>query len=204
MKLLHLKSSILAEHSASGQVSEDIVEQLKGGRADVEVTQRDLGTRPLPHLTLANLPSRHPLAATSGDGADPDRADSDSVLQEFLDADVVVVGAPMYNFTVSTQLKAWIDRVVIPGVTFRYGPNGPEGLAAGKRVIVVPARGGFYGQGSPAAAFEHLETYLRTVFGFIGVTDLDVVVVEGLASGTDARSSAMVRAAAAASELRPV
>jgi FMN-dependent NADH-azoreductase len=203
VKLLHIDSSILGGHSASRQISHDVVERLRGQGGTVEVVRRDIVADPLPHLELSNLPSRHPLAAqldpAAREASAAIRAESDQVLQEFLDADVVVIGAPMYNFTVPSQLKAWIDRILVAGVTFSYGP---DGLAGGKRVILVPARGGFYGQGSPAAAFEHLETYLRTVFGFIGVSDLETVIVEGLAAGPEARASALERAAAAARELK--
>ena len=101
------------------------------------------------------------------------------VLDEFLAADTVVIGAPMYNFTLPTQLKAWIDRILVAGKTFRYTENGPEGLAGGKRVIVALARGGFYNEGSPASALEHLETYLRGVFNFIGI-EPEFVAADGL------------------------
>ena len=206
MKLLHLDSSILGGHSASRQVSRTIVERVRGEGGQVEVLHRDLVANPLPHLVLANLPSRHRLAAEVDDATKEafaaERAESDRVLQEFLDADIVVVGAPMYNFAAPSQLKAWIDRICVAGVTFAYGADGPKGLMAGKRVILAPARGGFYGQGSPFAAFEHMEAYLRTVFGFLGVTDIETIVVEGLAGGPDARASAMERATAAAHELR--
>ena len=117
-------------------VSRDIVERLRGGGA-VEVVSRDLVANPLPHLELANLPSRHRLAAEVDEAAKAssaaDRAESDRVLQEFLDADIVVVGAPLYNFSAPSQLKAWIDRICVAGVTFSYGANGPEGLMKGKR-----------------------------------------------------------------------
>lgn len=206
MNVLHIQSSILGYHSVSRQISAEVVARLRAGGAAVELVERDLVADPLPHLELATLPSRHPAAAQVGEAAKAaraaERAESDRVLQQFLDADVVVVGAPMYNFTVPSQLKAWIDRVVVPGATFRYGENGPEGLAGDKRVVLVPARGNFYGEGSPNAAFEHLESYLRTVFGFIGVTDLEVVAAEGLSRGADARASAVERATAAARELR--
>jgi FMN-dependent NADH-azoreductase len=96
----------------------------------------------------------------------------------------------MYNFTLPTQLKAWIDRIVIAGRTFQYGPNGPEGLAKGKRVIIALARGGFYGEGSPASALEHLETYLRGVFNFIGI-EPEFVVAEGLAVSPEQRESSI-------------
>ena len=99
----------------------------------------------------------------------PDLAAGQAVLDEFLAADIVVIGAPMYNFTIPSQLKAWIDRILVAGKTFKYGPEGVQGLAGNKRVIVAISRGGFYGAGTPAAVGEHLETYLRWVFGFIGV-----------------------------------
>src|SRR6202012_1647604 len=98
-----------------------------------------------------------------------------AVLEEFLAADIVVLGAPMYNFTIPSQLKAWIDRIIVGGKTFKYGANGAEGLAGNKRLIVAISRGGFYGAGSPTAALEHLETYLRGVFGFIGIVNPDFI-----------------------------
>jgi FMN-dependent NADH-azoreductase len=158
--ILHIDASINGEGSASRAITRSIVEQVKGANWGEEVVYRDLAAEPLAHLTL-------------------DQFADTSVLDEFLDADVVVIGAPMYNFTLPTQLKSWIDRIVIAGRTFRYGENGPEGLAKGKRVIVAVTRGGFYGQASPAAALEHLETYLRGVFNFIGI-EPEFVVAEGL------------------------
>jgi FMN-dependent NADH-azoreductase len=131
-----------------------------------------------------------------------DLAASQAVLEEFLAADIVVIGAPMYNFTLPTQLKAWIDRIVVAGKTFRYGAAGAEGLAGNKQVVVAISRGGFYGAGTPAAAMEHLETYLRGVFGFIGVTNLEIIVAEGLAVGPQQRETAMQNAMQTATGLR--
>jgi FMN-dependent NADH-azoreductase len=158
--ILHIDASINGEQSASRAISRSIVDQLKGSNWGEEVVYRDLAANPLPHLTLAEF------------------ADT-TALDEFLAADVVVIGAPMYNFTLPTQLKAWIDRIVIAGKTFSYGANGPEGLVKGKRVIIALARGGIYDQGSPAAALEHLETYLTGVFNFIGI-EPEFVIAEGL------------------------
>ena len=169
MTILHLDSSINGENSASRELSRSIVEQLSGGRK--AVVYRDLAAEPLPHLTLAAF------------------ADT-SVLDEFLAADAVVIGAPMYNFSAPSQLKAWIDRILIAGKTFRYTANGPEGLAGGKRVIVALARGGIYSEGSPAAALEHLETYLRGVFNFIGI-EPEFVVAEGLNLSPENRQQAL-------------
>ena len=131
-----------------------------------------------------------------------DVAASQAVLDEFLDADIVVIGAPMYNFGIPSQLKAWIDRIAVAGKTFRYTAAGPEGLAGNKRVIIAISRGGFYGAGMPAAALEHVETYLRGVFGFIGVTDLEIVTAEGLATSPDQRTKAIEGALNTVAQLR--
>jgi FMN-dependent NADH-azoreductase len=152
---LHIDSSINGDNSASRAMTRSIVDRLASGGA----VYRDLAAQPLGHLTER--------------GQDP------HVLEEFLAADTVVIGAPMYNFTLPTQLKAWLDRILIAGKTFRYTADGPEGLATGKRVIVALARGGIYDAGSPAAALEHLETYLRGVFNFIGI-DPEFVAADGL------------------------
>ena len=171
MTILHIDASINGENSASRVLTQSIIDQIKGSNWGEEIVYRDLAAEPLPHLTLAAF------------------ADS-SVLEEFLAADTIVIGAPMYNFTLPTQLKAWIDRIIIAGRTFQYGPNGPEGLAKGKRVIIALARGGIYSEGSPAAALEHLETYLRGVFNFIGI-EPEFVVAEGLNLSPENRQQAL-------------
>ena len=167
MTILHIDSSINGESSASRAISRSIVDQLTIERGGADLVYRDLVSQPLPHLTLDAF------------------ADS-SVLDEFLAADAVVIGAPMYNFTLPTQLKAWLDRILVAGKTFRYTANGPEGLAGGKRVIVALARGGFYDKDSPASALEHLESYLRGVFNFIGI-EPEFVAADGLAIGPEQR-----------------
>ena len=143
----------------------------------------------------------HLLPAALGIGGTPD-ASSQAALQEFLEADVVVIGAPMYNFTIPTQLKAWLDRILVAGKTFRYSEKGPEGLAGGKRVIVAVSRGGVYGAGTPAAAAEHAETYLRVVLGFVGITDPEFIIAEGIALGADQRAAALRGGLEAAGLLR--
>jgi FMN-dependent NADH-azoreductase len=172
--ILHIDASINGENSASRAISRSIVEQLKPALWGEKIVYRDLAAEPLPHLTL-------------------DAFADTSVLDEFLAADVVVIGAPMYNFTLPTQLKAWIDRIAIAGKTFRYTENGPEGLAGGRRVIIALARGGFYEQGSPASALEHLETYLRGLFNFIGI-EPQFVVADGLAVSPEHRDSSIQQA----------
>ena len=172
MKLLHVDSSILGANSVSRAVTEAVVDRLKRSEPGLETTYRDLSASPLPHLTLAQLPGDHPLSALApmSDAIQHDRAASQAALGEFLAADIVVIGAPMYNFAIPSQLKAWIDRILIRGKTFRYSQDGVKGLAGNKRVIVVVSRGGFYGPATPSASAEHTETYLRTALGFIGIT----------------------------------
>ena len=167
MTILHIDSSISGDQSASRTITRSIVEQLTDG----DVIYRDLVSEPLPHLTLDAF------------------ADS-SVLDEFLAADTVVIGAPMYNFTLPTQLKAWIDRILVAGKTFRYTESGPEGLAGGRRVIVALARGGMYDAGSPAASLEHLESYLRGIFNFIGI-EPEFVAADGLNFGAEQREASL-------------
>nr|WP_314075174.1 NAD(P)H-dependent oxidoreductase [uncultured Roseococcus sp.] len=191
MKLLHIDSSILGENSVSRSISTAAVERLRQATPGLEVVTRDLAAAPLPHL----------LPAALGLGGTPD-ADSQAALQEFLDADIVVIGAPMYNFTIPTQLKAWLDRILVAGKTFRYTEKGPEGLAGGKRVIVAVSRGGFYGAGTPAAAAEHAETYLRLVLGFVGIADPEFIVAEGIALGAEQRAEALRGGLEAAGLLR--
>jgi FMN-dependent NADH-azoreductase len=174
MTILKIDSSINGENSASRALTDSIVEQLKAANWGEQLVTRDLFANPIPHLTLDAF------------------ADS-SVLDEFLAADIVVIGAPMYNFSVPSQLKAWIDRIMVAGKTFQYGPNGPEGLAKGKRVIVALARGGFYGEGAPAAPLEHLETYLRGVFNFIGI-EPEFVSADGLAVSPEQRDASLSQA----------
>jgi FMN-dependent NADH-azoreductase len=172
--ILHIDSSINGDNSASRAVSQSIVEQLKRAQWGEEVVYRDLASDPLSHLTL-------------------DAFADTSVLDEFLAADTIVIGAPMYNFTLPSQLKAWIDRVMIAGTTFRYTANGPEGLAGGRRVIIALARGGFYDTNSPAASLEHLETYLRGVFNFIGI-EPEFVAADGLAVSPEQREESIAQA----------
>src|ERR1700758_572104 len=200
MKLLHIDSSVLGPHSVSRQVSAAIVDHLRQTTPDLTVVYRDLASTPLSHLSGSHLAAAQG-AAPSAD-LQQDLAAGQTVLDEFLAADTVVLGAPMYNFTIPSQLKAWIDRIVVAGKTFKYGPQGPEGLAGNKRVIIAISRGGFYGAGTPAAVGEHLETYLRWGFGFIGVKDPEIISADGIQTGPDAREKALAGALEAATNLR--
>ena len=164
--ILQIDSSITGDASVSRQLTAAIVDQIAAAQPDARLVKRDLVADPLAHFTL---------------GGDSDA----DVLDEFLAADTIVIGAPMYNFSVPSQLKAWIDRIAVAGKTFRYTESGPEGLAGAKRVIVAISRGGFY---DAANAFEHVETYLKGVHNFIGVTP-EFVRADGLAVGPEQREA---------------
>jgi FMN-dependent NADH-azoreductase len=192
LKILHLDSSILGPQSVSRMLSADVVATLTEAHPHAEVTYRDLAADPLPHLSGAYIALTRFGAQDEPDEAlARDLARGQAVLEEFLAADVVVIGVAFYNFTIATQLKAWIDRLAVPGKTFRYTEKGPEGLCGGKRVILAIARGGFYGPNSPAAAFEHAESYLRALFAFIGIPSPEVIVAEGLATSLEQRETAL-------------
>ncbi len=199
MKLLHIDSSVLGPHSVSRQVSAAIVDRLRQTTAGLDIVYRDLTATPLAHLSGPHL--------GAAQGAVPealqrDLAAGQAVMDEFLAADIVVIGAPMYNFTIPSQLKAWIDRILVAGKTFKYGSQGAEGLAGNKRVIVAISRGGFYGAGTPAAVGEHLETYLRWVFGFIGIANPEFISADGIQIGPEHREKALADALLAANNLR--
>jgi len=164
------------------------------------VVYRDLTQTPLAHLSGSHLAAAQGAPAPAELG--PDLAASAAALDEFLAADIVVIGAPMYNFTIPSQLKAWIDRVLVAGKTFKYDANGPQGLAGAKRVIVAISRGGYYGAGSPAAALEHLETYLRGVFGFMGIQTPEFIIADGIQVGPEHREKSIASALQAATSLR--
>ncbi|OAF07523.1 FMN-dependent NADH-azoreductase [Bradyrhizobium neotropicale] len=199
MKLLHIDSSVLGPHSVSRQVSAAIVDRLKQATPSLDIVYRDLTQTPLAHLSGSHLAVAQGAPAPAELG--PDLAAGATALDEFLAADIVVIGAPMYNFTIPSQLKAWIDRIVVAGKTFSYGANGPQGLAGGKRVILAISRGGYYGAGTPLAALEHLETYLRGVFGFIGVNP-EFIIADGIQVGPEHREKALAGALEAAINLR--
>ena len=189
MKLLHIDSSIQGEASASRTLTREIVARWRAARPGIQVTYRDLAATELSHLSGAALRRADELEA----------ARNATLLEEFLAADVVVIGAPLYNFGIPSQLKAWIDRIVVAGKTFRYSASGPQGLAGGKQLILAVSRGGVYAPGAPG---EFGESYLRFVFGFLGVDDVSVIRAEGLAISPEHREASLraARAAVAAPE----
>lgn len=184
MKLLHIDASALGNHSVSRGLTAAIVAELVREQPGLEVTYRDLAAQPLPHWT--------PVA----DAADPAALLSNEVMEEFLAADVIVIGAPMHNFSIPSSLKAWLDRALVAGKTFRYTENGPEGLAKGKRVVIASSRGGIYSEGTSGVAVDFQEPYLRAVLGFIGITDIEFVRAEGVNLSADHKTEALKTAQA--------
>jgi FMN-dependent NADH-azoreductase len=196
MQLLHIDSSVLGPQSASRALSAEIVARQFALHPGITVTHRDLATDAALHLSPAHLAAwQGGMVEDSVLGAD--LAKGGSYLGELLAADILVIGAPMYNFTIPSQLKAWIDRVVVAGKTFRYGANGAEGLLSrATKVFIASTRGNIYSAGSPAASLEHHESYLIGVLSFIGLTDVTIVRAEGLALGAESKDAAMRKARA--------
>jgi FMN-dependent NADH-azoreductase len=194
MQLLHIDSSVLGPQSASRALTAEIVAKQVTLHPGISVIHRDLAADSALHLSSAHLAAWQ--GGTVEDAAlGLDIAKGGGYLEELQAADIVVIGAPMYNFSIPSQLKAWIDRVVVAGKTFRYGANGAEGLLSkNKKVFIASSRGNVYAAGSPAAALEHHESYLIGVLSFIGLTDVTIIRAEGLAFGAEAREASMLKA----------
>jgi FMN-dependent NADH-azoreductase len=202
MKLLHIDSSALGANSVSRQLTAQITSQWRAAHPGTTVEYLDLVADAPTHLDADSLGFRLPPDADGlSDVQRRENAVSEQLVSQFLSADVIVVGAPMYNFSIPSQLKSWIDRVAQVGRTFKYTEKGPQGLAGGKTVIVASSRGGVYSSNPALSGLDHQESYLRTVFGFFGVTDIRFVRAEGIAMGDAAKATAL---AAAEVEIRAV
>lgn len=223
MNLLHIDSSITGAQSVSRQLSASVVAHLRAATPGLSVVYRDLAAAPVPQqspdLLFARLKASYDAGALAGEmaegiaaavrggaqvapAAQAEAAQADAVLDEFLAADIVVVGAPMYNFAPPSQLKAWLDCLFVIGRTFRYSATGVEGLAGGKTVIIASSRGGIYSAPSPMAAMDHQESFLATAFGFLGVRDISYVRAEGLNLGPEQRARAIADALAEVATLK--
>lgn len=198
MNILHIDSSILQGQSVSRKLSAAIVSRLTALAPGARVVYRDLDREPLPALSAANAAALDPAAAADSDEV---RA-LNAALAQVLAADTIVVGAPMYNFSVPASLKAWLDALAVPGKTFGYENGAPKGLLGAKRIVVASSRGGVYAPQSPMAALEHHENYLRTFFGFLGVTRLEFVRAEGVKLGAEQAERAVAVALEQAGQLR--
>ena len=192
--ILHINSSILGGYSVSRMLTADIVAKELALHPGARVIRRDLVIDAALHLSDAHMAVFQGGAVTSP-ALGEDLAVGGAYVDDLFAADIIVIGAPMYNFSVPSQLKAWIDRVCVAGRTFRYTANGPESLLPqGKKVVIASTRGGIYTGDSPAAALEHHESYLRGVLGFIGLTDVTVIRAEGLNLGDEPKAAAIAQA----------
>ena len=193
MKILHLDSSVTGQNSVSRPLSAEAADKLKSLNPGAQYVYRDLVKDSLNHYTaVLRIHGDNEAQATPEQKAE--LATGKQILEEFMSADTIVIGAPMYNFGIPSQLKAWIDLICVAGTTFRYGASGPEGLCGDKKVVVLSSRGGLYGPGSPFEPFDHQEQYLRHLFTFLGVKDITVITAEGVAYGPEKAAEALAAA----------
>ena len=192
--ILVINSSAAGDDAASRVLVRSVVEALERDAPGATIVQRDVGREPIPHLTADGLGGIGRGEAQTP-GARRTRALSDALIAELRAADVIVIGAPMYNFGMPTTLRAWFDHVLRPGETFAYSEAGPRGLLEGKRAIVVESRGGEYSSG-PARAIDFQEPYLEHLLGFMGIDDVTFVRAEKMGFGPEARAAAMAAAEA--------
>jgi FMN-dependent NADH-azoreductase len=198
--ILHIQSSSNLASSVSRDLSKSYVESYRAAHPGATLTERDLVTSPVAHLGVDLLGGFFGKPETLTDAQKAALAISDQLVEELQAASLIVIGAPMYNFSIPSALKAWIDHVVRAGRTFQYTAEGPKGLLNGKKVVLFLASGGVYSDG-PYKPYDFQETYLRTILGFIGLTDVTVIRAEGLALGADAAAKAVADARAKAAGL---
>lgn len=198
MQILRIDSATTGANSVNRVLTQAITDHLVAKHPEARLIERDLVSHPLPHIDNAATGAIR-LPQDSHDDAMAAAFPAErAVLEEFLASDIVIVGAPMYNFTIPSQLKAWLDRLGVPGMTFTYKDGAPQGLAGGRRVIVASSRGGAYEMGGPA---EHQETLLRDFFAFIGLPDVEFIRAEKTGFGPDVREQAIADAKARIAEL---
>lgn len=195
MQILHLDSSLQGDASASRELGRVIVNALRDAAPSAQVRYRDLAEEAIPHLTGAIAAGFRSVGGTHPTDVAAEHARSAELVDEFLASEVIVIGAPMVNFSIASPLKAWIDRIAQPGRSFRYTAEGPVGLAGGRRVIVASTRGGFYSAGA-GSGMDFQESYLSAFFGFLGITDVRFVRAERLSKGAEIRADSMADAIA--------
>lgn len=200
--ILHVSSSARTTESISRQLTSEFVARLQKPQPGSKLIERDVAMQPLPHLSEAVLGAFFTPAAQRTSRQATDAHLSELLIAEVMAADIIVIGAPMYNFSISSSLKAWIDHIARAGLTFKYGATGPVGLVTGKRVFVFTARGGVYSEG-PASVMDYHETYLRAVLGFLGMSDVTFIHSEGLAKGADAVALALSKTRGEINHLAP-
>jgi FMN-dependent NADH-azoreductase len=191
--ILLVTSSPRGDESLSTKIANEFVDKLKAKNPGSTVVAHDLGKNPIAHLdTVTTSAIRKPADARNAEEAVA-AATSDKLVAELLAADTVVLATGLINFNIYSTLKSWIDNVARAGMTFRYTAEGPEGLATGKKVYIVLSAAGIYSEG-PAMAMNHAIPYLKTVLGFMGMTDIEVIYVEGTAFGPEAFDKAIASA----------
>lgn len=201
MQILHIDSAITGNNSITRELTADILASLQQTHPEAKVDYLDLAVNAPSHLSAQSLGFRTGQEAAT-EIERKENAISEALVTQFLAADVIIVGAPFYNFTIPTQLKAWLDRIAQAGRTFKYTATGPVGLAGDKKVIIASARGGAYSSSAAGQAMEHQESYLKVIFGFMGVTDVSIVRAEGVSMGPEAKAVAMQGAKAEIEQLQ--
>ena len=192
MKVLYLDSGILGERSVSRIMTERAIARIKAEYPDADVTYRDFATDPVPHLAAETAGEWQALMVPDDPASPPEQTLSRILLDEFLAADIVLIGASLYNLTVPSTIKAWLDRIVIVGKTFSYTPEGQlMGLMGHKRAIVCISRGGFYAEGHPSHEIEHCEKYMRSILGFMGIEKIDMITADGTSVSPETREQAL-------------
>jgi len=196
-RVLIIESSARQQDSVSRQLTRQFVEQWRGVHPDDQITVRDLGSDPVPHMDARLLGGWTKPCEQRNDEERAALALSNGLTDELLAADVLVIAAPMYNFAIPSTLKAWFDHVVRAGVTFKYCKTGPQGLLIDKRAVVLTARGGIY----TGSKLDHQEPYLRQILGFVGIHDVTFIHAEGLNMGCEFLKKGMNQAIAQLSEI---
>ena len=200
-RILAITSSPKTEGSVSNLLVEQFLKSMTAVVPGIETVRRDIGLTPPPHLDEATIGAIYTAPEARSDAQNDLLAVSEAIVGELEAADIIVIGAPMHNFGVSSALKTWIDHAARVGRTFRYTSEGPEGLLKGKKVFVLTARGGNYIEGSPAHAMDHQVPYLKTVLGFIGLNEVTFVHAHGVAQGENGMNVAVQEIVDATSDL---
>jgi len=198
MQILRIDTAVTGSQSVSRELTQALTDHFRTKYPDAKLVEHDYGRQPLPHIDPVTMGAIRFPAEQHDEAMAAAHPAERAVLDEFLASDVVIVGAPMYNFTIPSALKAWLDRLGVPGVTFGYTEAGPKGFAGGRRVIVASSQGGAYELDAP---FEHQESYLRDFFAFIGIDNVEFVRANRIGFGPEAREQALAAARVAISRL---
>jgi len=201
--LLFVTSSLFGDGSQSRLIASDLIDRWRQSDPRSTVVERELTADGIPHLSLAALTASMTPADARSTAERQAAALADTLIEEVEAADVIVLAAPMYNFSIPSTLKAWIDHITRAGRTFRYGAAGAEGLLKGKKVFIITGRGGIYSGDSPAKSLDFQEPYLRAMLGFLGLLDVTFIHVEGLKISPEAAASGIERARKAIGDLLP-